>query len=108
MSQTRRIAFVTFLVLLASVFAGQRTATPDVAETPAPVESVALDAEASDITSLTLVESDWCAAACSEECGEGECSFFYSSGCNCHWLCENGMDGTSYCTGAIGISICAN
>jgi hypothetical protein len=108
MSQTRRIAFVTFLALVGAVLAGQPAATPDVVETPTPIETVALDGDTLDEPSLTLVESDWCYSACVEECGEGECATFFTSGCNCHWLCESGMDGTSYCMGAIGISICAN
>jgi len=108
MSQTRRIAFVTFLALVGAVFAGQPAATPDVVETPAPIETVALDGDTLDEPSLTLVESDWCANACAEECGEGECATFYTSRCNCYWLCNDGTDGTSYCAGAIGISICAN
>jgi len=108
MSQTRRIAFVTFLALVGAVFGVQPAATPDVVETAAPIEAVALDVKTLDVPSLTLVESDWCYDACVEECGEGECTTFYTSGCNCYWLCDSGRDGSSYCVGAIGISICAN
>lgn len=108
MSQTRRIAFATFLALVGAVIAAQPAATSDVVETATPSETVALDVETSDAPPLTLVESDWCEDACVEECGDGECTTSYTSGCNCHWLCESGRDGTTYCTGAIGISICAN
>ena len=108
MSQTRRIAFVTFLVLLAAVFAGQPTATPDVVERSVPIELTALDMETATDPSLTLVESDWCSDACIQECGEDECETSFNQGCNCYWLCTDGRDGSSYCVGAIGISICAN
>jgi hypothetical protein len=108
MPQTRRFAFVTFLVLLAAIFAGQPAATPDVVEAPASIEPAAFDMSTFDDPSMTLVENDWCAEACSEECGDGECAIFNSTGCTCNWLCESGRDGSTYCTGAIGISICAN
>jgi hypothetical protein len=107
MSQTRRIAFVTFLALVGAVFGVQPAATPDVVETPAPIETVALDGDTLEEPSLTLVESDWCHDACVEECND-ECETYFSTGCTCHWLCTSGRDGSTYCTGAIGISICAN
>lgn len=108
MSQTRRMAFVTFLAFVGAVLAGQPAATPDVVETPATIETVALDVETLDEPSLTLVESDWCYNACVKECGRGQCETSFNEGCTCHWLCSDGTDGTTSCGGAIGISICAN
>ena len=108
MPQTRRFAFVSFLVLLAAIFAGQPSAAPDVVEAPASIEPAAFDMSTFDDPSMTLVEDDWCLNACNKECGRGECATSFSEGCNCHWLCNDGSDGTAYCMGAIGISICAN
>jgi len=56
---------------------------------------------------FTLVKADWCEGACDEECG-GDCATAYSVGCTCYWFCNGGDDGSTICTAAIPVKICAN
>ena len=99
MSHVRKIALV--LTIVVAGFAGwhQGAANADVGNS---LPSIDLSGPGS----LTLVKG-WCNEACTEACEAHEgCDDIRVLGCDCYWLCKDGYDGHTYCTGAVGVNVC--